>query len=268
MSSSSVSEETTTMEGLLSLVRAVRFAFPEYGAHEVHREIVEVASVKHNEPALRDVTLETVTNLYNSLERQSSFNSRNGTTEEEEENTAVAPAAAAAVDGGEEGGDADAKKDESSPTAAENVTTAEAKDGAPSNNEGANAWFRFPLDSPADPSGDRPYQTLMSYNNEEDGKNRPQHKDHKIVKIQVAAAPPGVDIETPMLLYDAERKIRTFILPNANGYKEVRTLITNLGTAGVLGATGGTKGYFRCRVTKDGTAVEVDASSLAEPQLW
>jgi hypothetical protein len=94
--------------------------------------------------------------------------------------------------------------------------------------------------------------------------------DAIIIKIQMAA-PLSNEQETiikhPMLLYDKERKYKTFIHPNStltsssvsnnnsdsnnidDGYTKISNWINTNGIGGVLGSSGGTKAYFYSRLT-------------------
>ena len=129
-------------------------------------------------------------------------------------------------------------------------------------------YAHFFLDVPADRSGARPHQALINFqdNKKADGGRRRTKKREKanapnaggegrdIFKIQLAVLPPGMEeVLPPMLLYNAKRTAKTFLHPSPSsssqehaeeddgGYVKIRQLITDSGTTGALGATGGQK---------------------------
>jgi hypothetical protein len=96
-----------------------------------------------------------------------------------------------------------------------------------------------------------------------------------ICKIQVAAASPSKETKFPMLLYNQDRTIRTFIHPeddnkqnDDNGYNRIHSLVTCHGVGGALGNSGGSKAYFYTYlVAKD--ILNIDTSRLADvPSTW
>jgi hypothetical protein len=124
-------------------------------------------------------------------------------------------------------------------------------------------YAHFFLNVPADMSGSRPHQALMNY---QDNKKPEKAKgkscsrktstahphddeERETFKIQLAALPPGMeDVPTPMLLYNSDRSAKTFLHPPSSsddaddgGYSRIRSMITDSGTSGALGATGGQK---------------------------
>lgn len=137
------------------------------------------------------------------------------------------------------------------------------------------------LDVPADRSGSRPHQALINFNENSDKKSSGSTAESsnkkeddargEIFKIQVAAAPDGTKF--PMLLYNQDRSMKTFIHPDvdAEDYDRVFNWITDAGKSGALGAAGGTKAYFYCRTTvrKHGPNVlSIDVRELAPVQSW
>ena len=92
------------------------------------------------------------------------------------------------------------------------------------------------LDVPADRSGGKPHQALINFNdknaNKKDGKTKKgggnSSDGRDIVKIQVAAALPGMD-NTPMLLYNFDRSAKTFIHHDnddgSQGYEKIKEMI-------------------------------------------
>ena len=144
------------------------------------------------------------------------------------------------------------------------------------------------LDVPADRSGKKPHQALINFNDNTQkslGKKK-KNKKHgtptkttegedkrEIVKIQYAAPIPGHDEKLPMLLYNADRLMKTFIHPgDDDGYDRIKDIIMSDGTKGAL-AGGGSKAYFYGRVTRrkrhEQDIISIDVSSgLAPQQTW
>jgi len=144
------------------------------------------------------------------------------------------------------------------------------------------------LDVPADRSGKKPHQALINFNDntqKSSGKKK-KNKKHgtptktvegenkrEIVKIQYAAPIPGHDEKLPMLLYNADRSMKTFIHPgDEDGYDHIKDIIMTDGSKGAL-AGGGTKAYFYGRVTRrkrhEQDIISIDVSSgLAPQQTW
>jgi hypothetical protein len=135
--------------------------------------------------------------------------------------------------------------------------------------KGNGRYTHFFLDVPADLSGSRPHQALINYQDMQksckgkrsNSNTKKQTKQQsggdvgrEVFKIQIAALPPGMESEmTPMLLYNADRSAKTFLHPPTSspidadcddddgGYMRIRQLISQSGTSGILGATGGQK---------------------------
>ena len=160
-------------------------------------------------------------------------------------------------------------------------------------------YTSFFVDVPADLSGKRPHQALINFNeNKKGGKGKGKQRNNsnkaaaakgkvdddgrEIFKIQLAALPPGMeDAFVPMLLYNSDRSAKTFLHPPSfdddntdddGGYQNIKDQITNSGTSGALGATGGQKAYFYGFVTETKTGpnvVSIDIQSgLAPNQTW
>lgn len=125
-------------------------------------------------------------------------------------------------------------------------------------------YTHFFADVPADRSGSRPHQALINFNDNRNTMRSNKKKNYKadskcrskggddreIFKIQLAALPAGMEeVLTPMLLYNSDRTTKTFIHPPSpsdkdqddGGYFTIKTMITESGTSGALGAAGGQK---------------------------
>jgi hypothetical protein len=135
------------------------------------------------------------------------------------------------------------------------------------------------LDVPCDRSGSKPYQALVNFTSIGDKKKKSKkgsnssHDDgREIVKIQVAANVPGMDV-LPMLLYNRDRSAKTFIHKDDaddEGYDKIRDLVVNNGVGGAL-SQGGVKAYFYARITRregEKDIISLDVSGLAPVQTW
>ena len=147
-------------------------------------------------------------------------------------------------------------------------------------------YTHFFLDVPADRSGSRPHQALINFNDNKGKKkqkkrvtNNNYEDGREVFKVQMAAAPPGMeDMALPMLLYNGDRSAKTFLHPptaeeeDDGGYFKIQEMIGNSGTSGALGKSGGQKAYFWgvVRELKDGgkRVVSLDIDGLAPTQVW
>ena len=268
-----------TPDDLIELVRAIKFAHTEMSQRNVHNEIsVAMANSDPSYEFLKDVKLNDVKKVWKKAlkgapdatkpvqKREPAAPKNMAATVTDDEPPSIVPA---------EGiikfytvGDGSVK------TLAENYTKHHAEAAvAASQQQNADAekekgkYTHFFLDVPADMSGERPHQALINYQENHKsgkGKNKSFSKkggksstksssgddDRDIFKIQLAALPPGMeDIPMPMLLYNADRSAKTFLHPPSSdddndddgGYIKIRKMITESGTSGALGATGGQK---------------------------
>ena len=132
------------------------------------------------------------------------------------------------------------------------------------------------LDVPADKSGKSPYQALINFTTLRKKSKASANDDQQIVKIQVAADIPGIP-NTPMLLYNESRTVKTFIHPDdddddpSNSYEKIKRMIQLSGSKGVL-TNGGSKAYFYSRLLrqkKGPDVISINISALApSDQNW
>lgn len=143
---------------------------------------------------------------------------------------------------------------------------AEAEAGAAEAGEGEAAsdkWFAVQLDVPADRSGDKPHQAVMSHNTARGGLKKGDRGE--IYKIQVAVGAPA---GSPMLLYNATRANRTFIHPDCAGYEPIQAVVTAEGSRGALEAAGGLKAFLYGRPGGRKGWILIDTSEPAPAQPW
>ena len=264
-------------DDLIALIRAVKFAHPEMSIRGVYNEISgTMANSDASYSFLKDVKLNDVKKVWKKALRGSSSEAKNnidatkmdetsgGTTLKSTDSDPIVPS---------DGilkfytvGDGSVK------TLAKNYANHYAGAAVAANRQ-QNAdtdelekYTHFFADIPADMSGNRPHQALINFNDNKKGrknnsaKNSSKKRESKmqegnddgreLFKIQLAALPPGMeDVPTPMLLYNFNRTAKTFIHPPSpsdededdGGYLKIKNMITESGTSGALGATGGQK---------------------------
>ena len=283
-----------TMDDLTDLVKAIKFAYPDYGIRKVHREIVEVASINGNEPTLKDVKLNDVKKIWKKIGLSEYKKETKINTKSKTETETVTGGTVTVTEQGDTNsilkfytvGDGSIQSiARGYQSAAEVVLEAQKKQ---KEEELDSKWFHFYLNVPADRSGQKPHQALINFsdNNPINQNDSNVDKKEQIVKIQVAAAidSSNPDLLMPMLLYNADRSARTFIHPptatnskqsndkgddsDGGGYRAIYNMIITGGKKGALGIGGGTKGYFRCRIISDKNIVSIDTSSLVKGQNW
>ncbi|KAL7479085.1 hypothetical protein ACHAW6_004833 [Cyclotella cf. meneghiniana] len=314
-------------DDLIALIRAVKFAHPEMSQRNVHSEITTV--VADSDPSyqfLKRVELNDVKKVWKRALKGSDSNRDDAKViskfnepkknipevKQEEKEAPVLPPNNNGVLKFYTVGDGSVK------TLAENYANHYARAAAQASTDDddamASKYTHFFLDVPADRSGSRPHQALINYNhyrkenkqhhnNNHNSKNRSKANKHcrgeirEIFKVQMAAAPPGMEgVSLPMLLYNEDRSAKTFLHPplthedgnvekddNINdndddddgGYFKIQIMIRNNGTSGALGQTGGQKAYFWgiVRQVEGGEGekrrvVSLDVEELAPNQIW
>ncbi len=282
-----------TPDDLIDLVRAIKFANPEMSLKNVHNEIsCAMANSADSYSFLKDVKLDEVKKVWKKALRSPSSQSNNANKSTPKSSADDQPTIPA--DGIMKFytvGDGSVK------TLAENYSKQHAQAAIAAiqleTKEELAKYTHFFLDVPADLSGQRPHQALISFNDNSGKKTKNSVSNKKastdrnsggrmIFKIQAAQLPPEMeDVLTPMLLYDKERTSKTFLHPPSpektedddddGGYMKIKQMIAESGTGGKLGAIGGQKAYFFGRITEtaDGpNIVSIDTSELAPSQAW
>jgi hypothetical protein len=257
-------QEACTREELTELVRAIKFAKPDVSMRACHREIAQDLGQKEGFEFLKDVKLNDVKRVWKKAMAPAA---------QQQQQQASVPLPA----GGEvmklyTVGDGTVR------TLAKEYSQAAAAAAAKEENDRQSMMENYVhvfLEVPANRSGSRPHQALINFHDNDSTKSdAPQAKGEdrgEVVKIQVAASPD--DTPYPMLMYNADRSLKTFIHPDPqdDGYQRIRKWIVKDGSGGALGSAGGTKAYFYSRTTKrkNGANVSsIDVSGLAPPQSW
>lgn len=257
-------------DDLIELVRAVKFAHTDMSIRKVHNEIsVTMANSDPSYAFLKDVKFNDVKKVWRkALKGTKNETQEEGTTRQPEKNTNTPTAGMDTPNVPPDGilkfytvGDGSVKflvENYSKHYAEAAVAAASREQKENVDDKGNGRYTHFFLDVPADLSGSRPHQALINYQDmQKSFKGKKQSLQQQsvgdgrdIFKIQLAALPPGMeDTMTPMLLYNADRSAKTFLHPPSTpddadddgGYLEIRQLISESGTSGVLGATGGQK---------------------------
>lgn len=321
----SKSSDSVTKEELLDLVRAIKFAKPEASMRQVHKEITETLSVDHSFAFLSEIPLTDVKKVWKKAVTESSVKRQQRDPPSMESLPELLgadnhgePWKLYTVGDGS----VHSLAQEYSQTAAKEAAAAamqqKQNDAAAEDEEQALLWKHYVhvfLNVPADLSGQRPHQAIINFNQNSVHRsttNAPTtststaaaaaarsatgtksatasnttKKNVVICKIQVAASSGGT--KYPMLLYNQDRTIKTFIHPdddatttntkndnNDDGYDRLFRIITTRGVGGALGAMGGTKAYFFATkhtiARAEGTTEEVlsiDTRRLADAQGW
>mmetsp|Transcript_18263 Transcript_18263/g.43970 ORF Transcript_18263/g.43970 Transcript_18263/m.43970 type:complete len:324 (+) Transcript_18263:47-1018(+) len=298
-----------TPDDLVELVRAIKFAHTEMSIRNVHNEIsVTMANSNPSYEFLKDVKLNDVKKVWKKALKGSQETNKSTQKSEPapptEDITTKSPPVKNEPIVPTDGvikfytvGDGSVKTLAASYAKqhAEAAVAASDQQNADMEKE-KGKYTHFFLDVPADMSGSRPHQALINYqDNQKSGKGKKKSGPKKtksaqqssdddgrdIFKIQLAALPPGMqDTPTPMLLYNSDRSAKTFLHPPSSGdnkdddrgYLKIRTMITESGTSGALGATGGQKAYFYgfITTTKSGPdVISIDIQSgLVPSQTW
>jgi len=280
---SEAQELPVTTDDLIPLIKAITFAYPHYAGspEKIHEEIVSVASKQ--EPLLASISFKEVQTAYQVLADR--------TRKEDEMKQKVIKMYTIGDTTGTKHAVAVGSE---SPI---NLTASETP---------ARRWVRVQLDVPADTSGTKPHQALINFTEQsssadsgsDDGKpsaltactstSSPSSSDQAfIVKIQVAMG--GIQTRAPMLLYNIDRTMKTFIHcteEGAEGYYRIQEMIINHGTEGALGKAGGSKAYFHAikyfnsqrkddatssvqsELTERSKIIRIDCHSLASDQTW
>ncbi len=264
--------EAFSSDDLIELVRAIKFAHTDMSIRKVHNEIcVTMANSDLSYAFLKDVKLNDVKKVW-----KKALKGTKGRTHENEtelplkKSSATQTARTETINVPPDGvlkfytvGDGSVKflvEKYSKHYAEAAVAAVNQEKDESGDDKGSRRYTHFFLDVPADLSGSRPHQALINYQDMQKSCNgKRNHSNTKkqttgddggeIFKIQLAALPHGKDELTPMLLYNADRSAKTFLHPPSSldhadddgGYLRIRRLISESGTSGVLGATGGQK---------------------------
>ncbi|GLD94262.1 hypothetical protein PINS_up002873 [Pythium insidiosum] len=255
-------------EELIALIKAIKFAYEDYGAKRVHDEI-KTHGGKYARVPLKRVKkymqklgmTQTNSESQPSDEATASEKPRQGgddrakVASEDMERKAKAAAKAGAIQLMTVGG-----KSKSERPDAEATQAADANEHADSD----DVWLPVKLDEPATKLSKFPYQAVIRMTNSDEGDATGAMGE--IYKIQVAMSEDGTlsDVH-PMLVYNKARNRKTFLHPDSPAYAPVLRLIAARGFNGVVG---GAKAFFWGRYRQEDDMLYVHTQKLAPFQKW
>ncbi|DBA04783.1 TPA: hypothetical protein N0F65_004420 [Lagenidium giganteum] len=253
-SAAAVAEDSVEGEELIALIKAIKFAYADYGCKRVTEEIHTHGGKYAKVP----------------LKRVKKYMQKLGMTNNNQSADDAAPEATQKS----ETSDLRSKAQKSSKQGAIQLMTVGGKSkskrsGAAADNAGSSTsldsvWLPVKLDEPASKTKDFPYQAVIRMTDSDEGD---AHGDMgEIYKIQVAL---GMNNELsatdPMLVYNKARDRKTFLHPDSPAYAPVQRLIVN---RGLNGAVGGSKAYFWGRYQKADDMLYINTEKLAAFQKW
>ena len=314
-----------SQEDLIDLIHAIKFAKDDASQRQVWKEISEELSQKEGFEFLANVALNDVKKVWKKALKTAGGSSNNNSSTANNANAAKTQEKPATEKGTETEATTDALKTKllevrSKPSIFtvgqlaqeyKAMTIAEALAvGEQEQQKHAlemEGYVHIFLDVPADRSGTKPHQALISFQkdtnkksaksktpkvnnivaiNNNDGTNTTTADEQQlfIVKIQ-RAAPMHSDDKTsyPMLCYDQSKTRKTFLHPDSDpdGYHKIAALIEASGKQGALKQMGGTKAYFYARMASTAAAdggdnkkarvspiISINTIELAPPQSW
>uniref|UniRef100_A0AAV1UHV2 Uncharacterized protein n=1 Tax=Peronospora matthiolae TaxID=2874970 RepID=A0AAV1UHV2_9STRA len=125
-------------------------------------------------------------------------------------------------------------------------------------------WLPVKLDEPASKLQEFPYQAVIRVNMNEDGDA--EGSLGEIYKIQVATETDGsLSTIHPMLVYNKARSRKTFLHPDSPAYLPVQRLVA---AEGIKGTMGGSKAYFWGRYFKIEDMLYINTVKMAPSQQW
>ena len=324
-----VASVVVSPDELIDLIQAIKFAKEDASQRQVWKEISEELSQKEGFEFLAEVTLNDVKKVWKkALKRTADQRSASSGADHNNRNNSHRPTG---NNNHSNNKNNNAKKDAETTTDAlktkllevhskpsmftvgrlaqeyQAMTIAEALGEQQQQEEHSleemKGYVHVFLDVPADRSGTKPHQALISFQKPHDSVNRQSHKakgktrttksssqsstsiinnknnpnDNKdpsqpppiIVKIQKAAPMNASDTTLyPMLCYDQTKTYKTFLHPDSDpdGYTKIAALITESGKQGALADLGGTKAYFYARLattTTNSSSKKKEASILS-----
>lgn len=319
-SSASASATSISPDELISLIQAIKFAKADASQRQVWKEISQELSGKPgfaflSQVALNDVkkvwkkALKTASDAPASSDKQTAAAATTDQpTNKTDKNNDTPPAAAAPKTDTLKSKLMEAGSKPSIFTVgqlAQEYTAMTIAEASAGEQEAINAmmegYVHVFLDVPADRSGNKPHQALISFQKKQQttpsssslstGKSSKGNKKgepatttttiEEIVKIQRAAPMHANDTTChPMLAYNQSKTRKTFVHPDSDpeGYQTIVSLIGRAGKQGALAHLGGTKAYFYALVTplKKGSSSSsslsviwsIQTTELAPPQAW
>jgi hypothetical protein len=246
-------DQMVEAEELIALIKAIKFAYPDYGCKRVHDQIMT------HEGKYTKVPLKRVKKYMQKLgmtNAQVEYNknlevNEDGKTKSNVENIQSKVKATQNIELMTVGGQSKSQRPK---------TSSEFE----SEKNLQNVWKPVKLDEPATKITKFPYQAVIRMTHNEEGDASGEMGE--IYKIQVALGFDGKLSKTdPMLVYNKARNRKTFLHPDSPAYTPVQTLIAGSGQSGMVG---GSKAYFWGKYAKEKDMLYINVEKLAPFQKW
>lgn len=235
---------------LIALIKAIKFAHPEFGIKRVHAQILTHGgkfthvSTKRVKKFMQKLGLETTSSSSPHKDDDDDDSDSDDVTKSVLKKTTIQLMTV----GGEsksERIDGNQQEDEEEKTASQ-------------------SWLPVKLDEAASKMKQFPYQAVIRMTTSEEGDA--QGSMGEIYKIQVAVEADGsLSTIHPMLVYNKPRNRKTFLHPDSPAYLPVQRLIANMGLQGTVG---GSKAYFWGRYFQVEDMLYINTDKLAPFQQW
>ncbi|TMW55950.1 hypothetical protein Poli38472_008598 [Pythium oligandrum] len=254
--SATTTSELVEADELIALIKAIKFAYEDYGVKRVHDQI------KTHGGKFEHVPLKRVKKYMQKLGMTN--------TQEEAKTTEDAPVPAAATSGKKKAdlkqqAQASAKKGAIQlMTVGVSSKSERPQQQSETMEDTESKWLPVKLDEPASKVKQFPHQAVIRMTSSDEGDATGEKGE--IYKIQVAMLPGGaLSTVDPMLVYNKARNRKTFLHPDSPAYLPVQRKIEG---RGFNGAVGGAKAYFWGRYRKEDDMVYINTEELAPVQKW
>lgn len=244
--------ETSEVESdeLIALIKAIKFAHPEFGIKRVHAQILTHGgkfahvSTKRVKKFMQKLGLETTSSSSPHKDDDDGDSDSDDVTKSVLQKTTIQLMTI--------GSESKSERIDGNQQENEEVKTA------------SQSWLPVKLDEPASKMKQFPYQAVIRMTTSEEGDA--QGSMGEIYKIQVAVEADGsLSTIHPMLVYNKPRNRKTFLHPDSPAYLPVQRLIANMGLQGTVG---GSKAYFWGRYFQIEDMLYINTDKLAPFQQW
>uniref|UniRef100_K3WHQ8 HTH-like domain-containing protein n=1 Tax=Globisporangium ultimum (strain ATCC 200006 / CBS 805.95 / DAOM BR144) TaxID=431595 RepID=K3WHQ8_GLOUD len=249
------SSEEVDSDELIALIKAIKFAHPEFGVKRVHAQILTHGgkfthvSTKRVKKFMRKLGFKTVA-ADGEDDDDDDSDSEGSPTKTPVSNVLKRTKIQLMTIGGES----------KSERIFESSTSNQDEEGKTTQ----QSWLPVKLDEPASKMQEFPYQAVIRMTTSEEGEA--QGSMGEIYKIQVAVEADGsLSTIHPMLVYNKPRNRKTFLHPDSPAYLPVQRLIAN---QGLQGTVGGSKAYFWGRYFQVEDMLYINTDKLAPFQQW
>jgi hypothetical protein len=246
--------EPVDAEELIALIKAIKFAYEDYGYKRVHEQIKTHGDKFARVPLKRVKKYMQKLGLANSAQADDAEADGEATETQADGKPDLKAQAKASAKGG----------------AIQLMTIGgESKSERPSDLEAEvatsdSAWQPVKLDEPMYKTAQSGYNAVIRMTASDEGDAAGAMGE--IYKIQVAVEADGsLSSGSPMLVYNKARNRKTFMHPDSPAYHPVQRLIKTRGLSGVVG---GSKAFFWGRYRQQDDMVYINTEKLAPFQQW